>query len=75
MPLANSVSKVKDGIEKDGIGTYIYNNIKQDPSLVQTSSQLVAILYNANVLYYNDKKNGMEFWINKIDWKENLLAF
>lgn len=71
--LANSVSKVKDGSEKEGIGNYIYKNIEENPSLVQTASQLVSILHNANILYYNGKKKGMEFWINEPDWKNQLL--
>lgn len=73
VPLGNSVSGVSDGTEKDGIGTYIYNNIDKNTSLVQTASQLVSILYNTDVLYYNNKKKGMEFWINKSNWKEQLL--
>lgn len=75
VPLANSVSKIKDGTEKDGIGTYLYNNIRQDTTFQQTSSQLVSILCNVNVLHYNNKKKGMVFWINDMNWRERLLDF
>ena len=60
---------------KDGIGSYIYNNIEENTSLVQTASQLVSILYNADVLYYNNKKKGMEFWINNPNWKDQILKY
>ncbi|WP_343766563.1 hypothetical protein [Clostridium malenominatum] len=73
--LANSVSKLQDGTEKEGIGKYIYDNINKDSGVAQTASQLVAIFYNANVLYYNNKKKGMEFWINNINWQERILNF
>lgn len=75
VPLGNSVSKVIDGTEKDGIGTYIYSNIAKNTSIVQTASQLVSILYNTNVLYYNNQKKSMEFWINNRNWKEQLLKY
>lgn len=71
--LDNSISIGKEGSKKNGIGSYIYNNIDKNTSLVQTASQLVSILYNANVLHYNNKKKGMEFWINNPNWKYQLL--
>ncbi|MDU5081216.1 hypothetical protein [uncultured Tissierella sp.] len=75
VPLGNSVSKVKDGTEKDGIGSYLYNNIKQDTTFQQTSSQLVSIWCDIGVLHYNNRKKGMEFWINDMNWREMLLDF
>lgn len=73
--LANSVTKVQDGTEKDGIGKFIYNNINKDSSKQQAASQLVTIFYNADILLYNNKKKNMEFWINNINWKERILSY
>lgn len=73
--LANSVSKLKDGTEKDGIGKFIYENIKSDTTLAQAASQLVSILINVNVLGYNEKKRNMEFWLIDDKWENALLKY
>ncbi|MBU3144608.1 hypothetical protein [Clostridium sp. CF012] len=74
-PLANSMTKIEDGTEKDGIGKYIYNDIIKDKRVAQSASQLVSIFHRINVLHYNGKKRNMEFWINNMNWKEIILSF
>lgn len=71
--LSNSMTKLEYGTEKDGIGKYIYNNIKKDKRVAQSASQLVSIFHNINVLHSNGKKNNMEFWINNMNWKELIM--
>jgi hypothetical protein len=73
--LANSVSKLQDGTEKEGIGNYIYNNIEKNISKAQSASQLVAILHDVNVLGFNGAKRNMEFWVNDIHWRERILGY
>jgi hypothetical protein len=71
--LSNSVSKLQDGTEKDGIGKFIYENIKSDTTFAQTASQLVSIFVKANILEYNGKKRNMEFWLVDEEWEKALL--
>lgn len=73
--LSNNVDTVRKGTEKDGIGKYIYENIKKDLYFQQSSSQLVSILYNANILFYNIEKNNMKFWIKDLNWKRKIVDF
>lgn len=70
--LANSVSKMKDGTEKDGLGKFIFEELKRDISSAQASSQLIAIFYDAGIIYTNEKVKGIKFWIKDEDWKEQL---
>lgn len=79
--LANNVTKIQEGTEKDGIGNFIYNNISkniskaQALSKAQAASQLVSIFYNTKVLFFNQRKINMEFWIDNIDWRERILSY
>lgn len=73
--LSNSVSKVKDGTEKPGIGKFIYYNIREDTTFQQSSSQFVTIMFSIGVLHYNNKKRNMKFWIKDLNWKEKISAF
>lgn len=73
--LSNSVSKLQDGTEKDGIGKFIYENIKSDTTLAQTASQLASIFIATNILGYNGKKRNMEFWLINEEWENALLEY
>lgn len=73
--LSNSVSKLQDGTEKDGIGKFIYENIKSDTTLAQAASQLASIFVNANILSYNGKKRNMEFWLLDEEWEKALHKY
>lgn len=72
VPLANNVEKLANGTEKEGIGSFIYQNISSDMANAQAASQLVSILYNVGVLGYNGAARGMEFWALEENWKEKL---
>lgn len=73
--LANNVTKIQDGTEKDGIGNFIYTNISNNMSKAQAASQLVSIFYNTKVLCFNGRKTNMEFWIDNINWRERVLSY
>lgn len=72
VPLANNVEKLSNGTEKEGIGSFIYQNISSDTTNAQAASQLASILYNTGVLGYNGAARGMEFWILEENWKGKL---
>lgn len=71
--LANSVTKLLYGTEKDGIGKFIYENIDKNTTTAQAASQLVAIFYKAGILGYNQKPRGMKFWLECNEWEKQLL--
>ncbi|MNN67282.1 hypothetical protein D3C81_1829080 [compost metagenome] len=66
---------MKDGTEKDGLGKFIFEELKRDISSAQASSQLIAIFYDAGIIYTNEKVKGIKFWIKDEDWKEQLRIF
>lgn len=68
IPLANSVSKLGDGTEKDGVGSFIYKNIKPNETFAQAASQISAIFVLAGVWDYNGRKKDMEFKKKSDDW-------
>jgi hypothetical protein len=70
--LANSVTKMRDGTEKNGIGSFIYENLYRNETIAQASSQLVAILFKKGILGYNGKKRGMRFWLIDENWRALL---
>lgn len=70
--LANSVEKLGNGTEKDGLGKFIYDNIKAETSLAQVSSQIASIFVEKGIFSYNGKERNMEFWIKNIDLIERL---
>lgn len=72
--LSNNVKKLADGTEKDGIGSFIFQNISRNTTDAQTASHLASILYNVGVLGYNGALRGMEFWILEENWKEKLTV-
>ncbi|MFD3157357.1 hypothetical protein ACFIJ5_10920 [Haloimpatiens sp. FM7330] len=75
LPLANSVHKLSNGTEIDGIGSFIYNNISRDTTDAQASSQFVALFTKLKILGYNQKPIGMRFWLLNIDWKNKILEY
>ncbi|MDD7793710.1 hypothetical protein [Clostridium sp. 'White wine YQ'] len=73
--LANNVEKLSNKTEKEGIGSFIYNNLKSDTGIAQSSSQLVSIFYMTSIISYNGKKKDMEFWIKDSNWRECLRNY
>jgi hypothetical protein len=73
IPLANSVEKINAGVEKIGLGSFIYNQFTKDINKAQAASQLAAILVKTGIYDYNGLMRNMEFWIKNSDWQPLLL--
>lgn len=73
--LANNVEKLKKGLEKDGLGKFVFNNIESEITKAQSVSQIVAILHKVGALYYNNAKKNMEFWVSEKDWKRCVKEY
>lgn len=57
-PLANNVQKLKEGIEIEGIGSFIYAK-NQNVALAQSASQLAAILTHCEIFSWNGKRKNI----------------
>ncbi|GMQ61701.1 hypothetical protein [Vallitalea maricola] len=75
LPLANSVDKMKNGTEKEGFGSFIYDKINADTKFAQSASQLVAILISAGIIGYNGAKRNMIFYYKDSNWKIKLIKY
>lgn len=74
--LANNVEKLYNGMEVDGIGHFMYNNIYPEPTFAQLSSHLSAIFYYAGVWEWNGKRSGLQFrGIDNVDWRFLLTEY
>ena len=64
--LGNSVSKLKDGKEKEGIGkiVYDYELNQKSTTKAQATSQLVAIFKELGILTTNGKMKSIEFTLH-----------
>ena len=60
--LGNSVTKLKDGTEKNGIGTFLMHNYNLNSSEAQVASQVSAILCVSSVWKTNGKLRNIEFY-------------
>lgn len=61
--LANNVEKIHNGIEKKGLGSFIYKQFDKDVIKAQAASQLAAILVHTGIYEYNGLTKNMEFWV------------
>lgn len=68
--LSNNVEKLKDGSELDGLGKFVFDNIKKDTSQAQSMSQFAAIMVKMGVFEYNGTKKAMEFWVVNENWRD-----
>lgn len=75
LPLANSVSKLYNGVEKQGIGTFVYNNSEQDMVKAQSVSQLMPVLHELGLVEHNNKKRGILFNICNQAYIYNLNEY
>lgn len=73
VPLANSVSKIHQGIERIGLGSFVYGQLDKDIVKAQATSQLAAIFVHSGVYEYNGLTRNMEFWIKNSDWQLLLM--
>lgn len=67
--LANNVDKLYRGEEKEGLGKFIYENIRKDTTYAQLSSQIVSIFTQINIWVSNGKKISIKFRTISNDWK------
>lgn len=66
--LRNNVEKLRNNTEKkDGIGYFLYNNLKMTATDSQLASQIAAVFSYADVWANNGKTRDIEFWKNKSD--------
>jgi len=73
IPLANNVEKIHQGTEKIGLGSFIYNHLKEDLIKAQAASQLATIFVKTGIFDYNGATRNMEFWIKNNDWQLLLM--
>ncbi|MVM28595.1 hypothetical protein GO755_01030 [Spirosoma sp. HMF4905] len=73
--LANSVTKLKDKTEKDGLGKFLYEELDWDTIDAQLASHLSAIFVSAGVWISNNKKRNIQVKVQINKWYETLEAF
>lgn len=73
--LANNVAKLSKDEEKEGLGKFIFENIKEDTTYAQLSSQIGAIFVEVNIWTYNGEKKGIKFKSFINDWRDKLIAY
>ena len=73
--LGNSVSKMNDGTEIDGLGAFVYDNIKADNTFAQSVSQFAAIMVDAEIFSSRKESRWMKCKLKNIDWQTRLLNY
>ena len=73
--LANNVKNLKAGLEKEGIGSFLYNTLGWNETDSQLASQLAAIFTKAEVWQFNDKKKNMMFMSIQKKWCKCLQEY
>lgn len=71
--LGNNVIKLKQGLEKEGLGKFVYENLHKSIRDAQAVSQLAAIFDHVGIFNSNGKKINIEFSINTLDWNNFLI--
>ncbi|MDO9536127.1 MAG: hypothetical protein Q7J85_12550 [Bacillota bacterium] len=66
--LANNVVKLRLKKEEDGLGRFLYENLRMNETGSQLASHLGAIFSNSGAWLYNGKKRSMKFKRNTEDW-------
>ncbi|MEZ0538081.1 hypothetical protein [Fibrella arboris] len=72
--LGNSVSKLTDGSEKEGLGRFILESLNLPLTTAQASSQIATLFVQA-AIWQLERKGGMQFKANKVSWKELLRNY
>jgi hypothetical protein len=72
--LANSVSKIPNGTEKEGIGKYMYEELRLPVSDAQLASHISALFCQAGIWVSNGVVKGMMFRKVKDDWKTAIMV-
>ncbi|MDD4239569.1 MAG: hypothetical protein PHT62_13610, partial [Desulfotomaculaceae bacterium] len=68
--LANNVEKLGNGVEKEGIGRFLYENFKWNIADCQLASHLGVIFSLSGMWEYNGKERGILFRRLNRDWRE-----
>lgn len=71
--LANSVSKIPNGTEKEGIGRFMYEDLGLSVSDAQLVSHISALFCQAGIWESNGVVRGMMFRKMQDDWKSALV--
>lgn len=72
--LANNVKKIPEGNEREGIGKFMYNELKLSISDAQLASQISALFCQAGTWESNGAVKGMMFKTLLTDWKLALIS-
>ncbi|WP_209121150.1 hypothetical protein [Alkalihalobacillus sp. BA299] len=70
--LANSVDKLSNGTEKEGLGKFLYNDLGWKVIDAQLASHIGVIFTFIDCWEYNRRKRGIQFKLKRFDW-EHLL--
>lgn len=73
--LSNNVMKLVKGTEKEGLGKFMLETFSLTTTAAQAASQLAALFVDAGIWKWNEKKRGMSFKANTIDWKDTLRSY
>ena len=73
--LGNNVAKIKNGIEKEGIGKFLHETLKWPPADCQLASHIGALFFKSGVWNYNGKKKGIKFKGTGIDWCQSTIKY
>ncbi|GAB3709822.1 hypothetical protein GCM10027592_46350 [Spirosoma flavus] len=73
--LANSVSKLPDKKEKEGLGKFLYENLKWSNTNAQLASQLAALFVNAGIWASNGRRRGIQVKNQSNSWYTELEAY
>lgn len=74
--LANNVEKLAKGIEKDGIGKFLYEELDKNPTEAQLSSHIAALFVKAKIWEWRKHKGSMQFRkIDVNDWPSLLKKY
>lgn len=71
--LGNDIGKLASGREKEGIGLFIYENIKKDLTTAQYAGHLVAIFLERNIIEIYGHKRDLTYILKRPDYIENLV--
>ncbi|ACB84389.1 HNH endonuclease [Natranaerobius thermophilus] len=70
--LANNVQKISEGMEKEGLGKFLYEKLNWQIAEAQLASHLGSIFTQAGIWEYNGQVRGIKFKHKTDDWKNKL---
>ncbi|GAB4000598.1 hypothetical protein GCM10028807_54090 [Spirosoma daeguense] len=73
--MANSVSKLGDKTEREGLGKFLHETLKWGTTEAQLASQLFALFVHAGIWVSNDKQTNIQVKNQSINWFFELEAY